>query len=160
MNLSLAAAGGLGAFGASDDPWIVFDGDIKAEIKTLSAVISVTNQDIQNNKEKFSNRYLKAWHVFVEEWLAFKKDYADGSVFRARSGAWIKVKDFKRRALEWSGVVNKKLNLTTPGLPRPPEVEKSDFVRAAMWGLGIGSAVGVLWLGSAIIRRLPSRESS
>lgn len=146
MNSALTLVGvhGLGAFGASDDPWLIFDDDIKAEIKTLSAVISVTNSDIQANKEKFSSRYLNAWHVFVEEWLAFKKGYAEGSMFRARSGAWIKVKDFKRRALEWSSVVNKKLNVTTPGLPRPPADPKSFIGSAAMWAL-----VGVTGLVAA-----------
>lgn len=134
----------LCALGAADDPWVVFDDDIKAEIKTLAAVISVTNADIQNNKSTFSNRTLETWHAFVDEWLAWKNAYLAGTVFRARSGAWIKVKDFKRRALEWAETVQKKLGVVTPGMPDRPKDDIPVWGSTMAWGL-----VGVLGLVSA-----------
>ena len=128
---------------AADDPWIVLDADILAEIKTLSAVVTTVNKDIQENKAKFSNRDLGLWHEFVNEWTTWKSAYLAGPVYRATSGAWNKAKDFKRRALEWVALVNKKLGVTTPGLPRPPASDVPVWGSAMAWGL-----VGVLALVS------------
>lgn len=147
MTIAVMPLGGgvsLGALGAADDPWIVMDADIKGEIGTLSAVVSSTNSDIQENKRKFSNRDLRLWHEFVEEWLAWKKTYLEGGTFRATSGAWIKVKAFKERALEWVTVVQKRLGLRTPGLPKPPLRDKEWWGSAMAWGF-----VGVIGLVSA-----------
>jgi len=131
--------------GAADDPWIVVDADIKGEIETLSGLISLTNKDIQDNKARFTNRDLSAWHKFVTEWLAWKKNWLDSVPhLRATSGAWVKVKSFKGRALQWTETVQKKLGVQTPGLPAPPMADKPWWGSAAMWGL-----VGVLGLFAA-----------
>lgn len=151
-------------FGAADDPWIVVDSDIKGEINTLSGLISLTNQDIQNNKSRFSNRDLKAWHEFVTEWLAWKKEWLDSVPhLRATSGTWIKAKTFKSRALEWVEVVQRRLGVKTPGLPAPPEKDRPWWGSAPMWGiLGVVGVFGVGYLvrsfGVASIARAKAQK--
>lgn len=150
--------------GAADEPWIVMSADIEAEINTVSALNRTTDNDLQANKPLFTDKEINDWHTFVEEYTAWKNAWLSQAVaLRATSGAWQKVRDFKRRSIDWSNAVDGRLGSITTGKPRRPLDEKP------WWGSAFGwSLVGVLGLvaggyfvrswGVASVTRAASRK--
>lgn len=138
------------SLGAADDPWIVMWGDIEAEINTISALNTQTNKQIQKHKSNFSGRELVAWHNFVTEWMAWKKQWLGQSkMLSATSGAWKTVKDYKTRSLEWSAFVEQRLGITTPGKPRAPLAETSWYNSPWVW---VATGAVVLFAGGYFVR--------
>jgi hypothetical protein len=131
---------------------VVSPSAIKQEIDSVDHYVRRIDVDIQAHKEKLAD-LLKDWHLFVQEWLAFR----DGAGWFARTtgATYDKALDYRKRADAWDELIRRRGASTAPVGTTPAPAAPSDLIGSVIKLAGIGIAA---YVGVSLIQTYRKRE--